>query len=141
MDKEDFIDKLEDVTSQCPQVETPLHHLFVDGMYARTMLIPEGTIVTGRRHKKEHINIIVKGSAKVYTGEEAQLITAPCIFVSKAGVRKAVFAVEDVIWTTIHTTELTDSDEAFEELTEKGRPHIHEALEAQKQIKQIKESK
>ncbi len=132
---EERIDELEDEIAQHPQLECDYNHLFVDGMYARTMLIPEGAIVTGKRHIKEHINIIVKGVAKVYTGDSMELITAPSIFVSKAGTRKAVFAIEDVIWTTIHTTEQTDPELAVEELTEKGRVHILKALEERKDEK------
>jgi hypothetical protein len=99
------------------------------------MLIPEGIVVTGKRHLKEHLNIIVKGVAKVYTGDSMELITAPSIFVSKVGTRKAVYAVEDVIWTTIHTTEQTDPDLAVAELVEKGRVHVLKALEERKDEK------
>jgi hypothetical protein len=135
---EERIDALEDELLKYPQVEGELNHLFVDGMYARTMLIPQGSLVTGKRHKRAHINIIVQGTAHVYTNEhEVEEVNAPAIFPSGEGVRKAVYAVDDVIWTTIHATKQTDVASAEDELVEKGRPHIVEAL-SQLQSKQLR---
>jgi hypothetical protein len=35
-------------------------------------------------------------------------LDAPCTFVSEAGTKRAVYALEDTIWTTIHVTNETD---------------------------------
>ncbi len=56
-------------------------------------------------------------------GEEVTMeVTSPSLFSSKAGVRKVVYAHEDVIWTTVHTCTAIDEEEALKELTEDIRP-------------------
>lgn len=123
----DQIDSLEDNLAKLPLLEFVTGHIFKGGMYTRSLFIPKGTILTGRRHKTEHINIITQGSCSVATedreGEETKIeATAPCIFSSKAGVRKVVYAYEDVMWTTVHICKATNAEDALKELTEDIRP-------------------
>jgi hypothetical protein len=70
--------------------------------YAREMTIPAGTLVIGKIHRHEHLNIISKGRISVATEHGTKYLIAPCTFISEVGLKRAVVAEEDTIWTTIH---------------------------------------
>ncbi len=133
----DSIDKLEDEIVKIPLMDLTTSHIYKGGMYTRSLFIPKGVVVTGRRHKTEHINIVSKGSCSVSTedknGEEVTMeVKAPSLFSSKEGVRKVVYAHEDVIWTTIHVCSATNEEAALKEITEDIRPST---LETAKKVK------
>lgn len=89
--------------------ELPLTHTFSDGIYAREIFMPKGMIVIGHVHNTTHLNIVSTGSAYVMDSEgRVSKITAPFTFESKAGVRKILYILEDMFWTTIHNTDETD---------------------------------
>ena len=73
--------------------------------YAREMLIPKGTLIIGKIHRHQHLNFISKGKVIVYTEFGEKQLEAPCTFVSEIGLKRAVFAQEDTLWTTVHLTE------------------------------------
>lgn len=109
---------LEDALSQLPQVDCPVRHYFVPGMYAREMTIPAGVTLTGAVHRTEHLSTISAGRILVESGDGVVEICAPCTFVSKPGAKRAGHALETTVWTTYHATETTDLDALCEELTE-----------------------
>ena len=90
------------------QVEIEPVHYFAKGLYAREITIPAGTILTGKIHKTEHLNIISKGKISVVTEFGSQVIEAPATIVSEPGTKRAGYALEDTVWTTIHATEEKD---------------------------------
>jgi hypothetical protein len=88
-----------------PPVEIEPVHYFADGTYAREITIPAGTLLTGKIHKTEHLNVISKGMIAVWSpNEEVRYIRAPFTFVAKPGTRRVGLAYEDTVWTTIHAT-------------------------------------
>ena len=97
-----------------PQVDLSTTHTFGGGMYARTIHIPKGTLLTGEIHNFEHLNIISKGDISVLTENGAQRIQAPYIMASPPGTKRVGFAHEDTVWTTIHATTETDVDKIRE---------------------------
>jgi hypothetical protein len=78
--------------------------------YAREMLIPKDTLIVGKIHRHQHLNFITKGSARVYTEFGDFVVTAPHTFISEVGLKRAVYALEDVLWTTVHLTEHIGED-------------------------------
>jgi hypothetical protein len=78
--------------------------------YAREMLIPKGTLIIGKIHKHQHLNIISKGKVVVYTEFGEKHLEAPITFVSEIGLKRSVYAVEDTLWTTIHLTEFVGEE-------------------------------
>jgi|TARA_R110000744_G_scaffold16240_1_gene44864 hypothetical protein len=78
-------------------VETELNHYFADGTYTRELFVPAGTVLTGRIHKYSAINILSHGKAIVITDKGRLQIQSPYTFVSGAGVKKAIYAVEDIV--------------------------------------------
>ena len=73
--------------------------------YARLMFIPKGTLIIGKIHRHQHLNFILKGKVSVATEFGKKYFEAPCTFISEVGLKRAVVAEEDTIWTTVHLTQ------------------------------------
>lgn len=103
-----------------PVAECPLKHHYANGLYAREIFIPAGSIVVGAIHKFEHLNLISRGKVYVVTEFGDQIYDAterPVTFKSVAGTKRALYAETDVIWTTFHITDKTDVDEIMKDIT------------------------
>lgn len=114
-----------------PQVECPVRHYFSQGVYAREITIPAGTILTGKIHKYEQLNILSKGDISVLTDEGVRRVQAPFAIVSPPGTKRIAYAHEESVWTTIHGTDLTDVEkieEAFIAQTDAEYLSFREAL-------------
>lgn len=85
---------------------TPIHDKYGCGTYARQMFIPKGTIIVGKIHRHQHLNFIMQGKVSVATEFGKKIFEAPCVFVSEVGLKRAVYAEEDTIWVTVHSTKL-----------------------------------
>lgn len=95
--------------AKMPQVECPLRHHFSPGLYLREIFMPADTVVIGRVHKTEHFNVLVQGACLIIHADGSrEELRAPMVFVSKAGVQKTLYILEDMIWMTTHVTEETD---------------------------------
>lgn len=90
------------------QIEIKVTHHFSKGVYAREIFIPKGATVVGKIHKHQNLNIMSKGSGIILSQDGKMEIHAPYTVVSGPGVKRAFYALEDTIWTTIHGTEETD---------------------------------
>jgi len=73
--------------------------------YARQMFIPKGTLIVGKIHRHQHLNFILQGKVSVATEFGKKYFEAPCTFISEVGLKRAVYAEEDTIWTTVHLTQ------------------------------------
>lgn len=92
-------------------------HYFADGIYAREIEIPAGVALIGKIHRTRHLNVVSRGHIVVFTEDGGQReIVAPCTFVAEAGTKRAGFALEDTVWTTVHATRETDLDKLEAEL-------------------------
>jgi hypothetical protein len=114
------IDELETTLIRRPQVNVPLKHCFAPGVYLREVAMSAGTFIIGHEHKTEHFNVVLSGAALVLIDGVVSKIQAPCVFVSKPGVRKVLFIIETMRWATIHPTTETDIDQLEEDLVVKS---------------------
>lgn len=111
---------LQSAVCDLPQVDCPLQHVFAPGAYARTIFIPAGTVIVGKIHKHQHLNILSKGDVTVVTeGGGRESFSGPLTMVSPPGTKRAVYALTDTVWTTIHLTNETDLDKIEEEVIAK----------------------
>lgn len=101
---------LENYMREQPQVEIPVQHYFSQGVYAREIFIPKGTILTGKIHKFQQLNILAAGEMDVLVGDEVKRVKAPFTVVSAPGTKRIAKAIEDCVWITIHGTDETDLD-------------------------------
>lgn len=92
--------------------------VFSEGVYARTVTMPKGQLIIGKKHKTRHLNIISQGKAWVWLNGVKQYIEAPCIMESLENTRKVLIIEEDMVWTTVHPTEHTDKDIIEKEIIE-----------------------
>lgn len=90
------------------QLELPVKHHFSQGVYARELFIPKGTLLTGKIHKYTQLNIMSQGDMSVLTEQGVVRVQAPFTIVSPPGTKRIAFAHEDTVWTTIHGTDETD---------------------------------
>lgn len=102
------VTRLEREMRKFPQLELEVEHHFAPGVYARMLYIPKGTLLTGKIHKTEHLNILAKGRIQISNMGESRELVAPYVFTSPAGTKRAGYAKEDAVWITIHPTEETD---------------------------------
>lgn len=91
-----------------PTIELEVRHHFSEGVYARELIIPKGTVLVGKIHKKENLNIVTKGLLHVVTEEGLKTMQAGDVVVSPRGVQRAGYALEDSVWITVHGTHETD---------------------------------
>jgi hypothetical protein len=83
----------------------PLDEKYGCCTYARQMFIPKGTLIIGKIHRHQHLNFILQGKVSVATEFGKKYFEAPCTFISEIGLKRAVIAEEDTIWTTVHITQ------------------------------------
>lgn len=101
---------LEGAVREAPQMEFSLKHTFTEGVYCREIFIPAGSVIVGKIHKHEHINFISKGRVTVLTKDGLQDLEGPCTMVSSKGTKRALYAHEDTVWTTIHANPTNETD-------------------------------
>ena len=108
--------RIEQELLQMPQVELPIEHYQIDGVYARSMFIPAGTILTGKIHNFESIAILAKGRIRITNGTESYIISEGHIMVDKPGVKRLGYAETDVVFITVHRTDNTEIETIEKEL-------------------------
>lgn len=117
------------------QVPLPLKHYFAPGVYIREIFMPAGTIVIGKIHKTEHFNILLQGRCSIVSENDTHELKAPLTFVSKAGVQKALYIHEDMIWQTVHLTDERDLDKLEAQLIEPDGYPVFDRSEERAAIK------
>lgn len=115
-DIKEKLERLEAALFAGETMELPVRHHFSHGVYARELFIPKGTVLVGKIHKFSQINIVSQGEISVLTDDGVKRIKAPYTLVSEAGAKRAGYAHEDTIWTTIHGTHETDLEKLEDEL-------------------------
>jgi quercetin dioxygenase-like cupin family protein len=93
---------LQDNLKSEKQIDMPVEHNFQPGLYIRQIFMPVGTFVIGKTHKTKHYNIVMSGRANVMVDGEIEMIQAPDMFISNAGVKKVLYILEDMVWLTTH---------------------------------------
>ena len=104
------LEALETSMVTLPQVDMPTVHHYSDGLFARELHIPAGTVLTGAVHKYRNLNVLLSGEMSVLTEQGIQRVTAPFVVVSPPGTKRIAYAHTDCIWMTIHATDETDPD-------------------------------
>jgi len=97
----------------------PLKHSFSNGIYVREISVPAGMFVVGKIHKHDHPNFLLKGDVIVVTEDGVEELSAPLSMISKGGIKRAIYAKTDLIWTTVHLnpTNTEDLDKLEGEIT------------------------
>ena len=64
---QDSIYQLQEIMKDFPKADVVTRHHFSDGMYAREMVMPPGSIVVGALHKSKHLFSVVSGKRVIYS--------------------------------------------------------------------------
>ena len=105
---QDKIQALENELLKLPQEKQQLRHFTeVDGIYMREMTIPKGIATTGKTHVTESYSIITKGKVAIVNnfGDEVIMVAGDILY-SAPGGKKAVYALEDSVFLTVHRCDL-----------------------------------
>ena len=113
----DKIDALQEFMLEQPQAEIPIRNVFSGGVYAREIFIPKGTMLVGKVHMTEHLNICMQGDLTFLTVDGPQRIKAPAMFSAPAGTKKLAYANEDSIWVNVHPDMGLDPEVTVEAIT------------------------
>ena len=137
--KKSSIDQLERAILAAPQVDLHTCHHFSGGMYARTIHLAAGTVLTGATHKTDHINIVC-GDISVTTDQGMQRLTGYHVIETRAGMKRAGFAHGPTSWTTVCKTDCTDVEKAENDLVhEAGQLQTRHPLISGNTTQQLKE--
>ena len=101
---------------QMPQVKLPIEHYQIKGVYARSMFIPAGTLLTGKIHNFESIAILAKGTIRITNGTESYVISEGHVMVDQPGVKRLGYAETDVVFITVHRTDNIEIEAIEDEL-------------------------
>jgi hypothetical protein len=117
----DRVDAIHLMLAKCPPVEMPLSHCFTPGIYSRTIVMPQGSMVISKIHKTEHQYVVLSGEVSVWTEAEGVVhIKAPFVGVTKPGTRRILFVHQTCTWITFHPHASRDVDEIERDIIE---PH------------------
>ena len=98
----DCINALEKEMLKHPQVDLDVTQYFCKGLYVRELLIPANVTLVGKIHKDPCINILLQGEIEIATDEGPKCLSAPMIFPSKKGLKRAGYTLSDTRWVTVH---------------------------------------
>lgn len=115
----DNVRQLETVVLSAPQTNIPTDHILHAGVYARTIMIPAGVVLTGALIKVATV-LVVSGTAIVYLGDESVEIHGYNVFTASSGRKQAFVAVTDTYLTMIFATEVKSVEMAENEFTDEA---------------------
>lgn len=116
----DRVRALEHENALQPQTPIATHHLFHAGLYARTITIPEGVVLTGALIKRATV-LILNGDASVATGDEAAIrFTGYNVLPASPNRKQAFVAHSDTQLTMLFATDAQDVAEAEEQFTDEA---------------------
>lgn len=124
----------EDQIRALPPAALRVTHHFSQGVYARELFIPKGTVLTGKIHKHENLNIMSAGELSVLTEEGMKRVRAPFTVVSPPGTKRIAYAHEDTVWTTIHGTDETDVEKIEEMFVAESEQEFLTFCQKQKEL-------
>lgn len=107
----DKVRRLEAMVLELPQTSIFTEHVIHGGMYARTVMIPAGTMITGALVKTP-TTLIVNGDCTVYIGDGTIEVSGYNVIPASAGRKQAFLAHTDTWLTMMVATDAKDVDEA-----------------------------
>lgn len=111
--------EMETYLLQLPQIDLGVTHVVHGGIYARTGMIPAGTILTGALTNCDNI-CVMHGDITVTTDEGTVRLTGFNVIPANAGAKRAGIAHADTWWSTLHKTDLIDIVAIEDEMTQES---------------------
>jgi len=108
--------QMEDMLLQLPQIDLQTQHVLSAGLYARTIFIPAGTVLTGALTNIDNL-CVAFGDITVTTDDGPKRLTGFNVIPAVAGAKRAGVAHADTWWVTIIRTDSSTIEDAEEDLT------------------------
>ncbi len=121
--------EVEQTIVNCKEDNSQANHYFGEGVYARSLLIPAGSVVIGHIHKQDRVCIIAQGECTFVDEWQKKRVKAPYIGEFKAGSKTAVYAHTDTLWVACLGTDSKDPDIIVKELLDDNHEDYHLYLE------------
>ena len=68
-------------------------------------------IVVGKIHKHDHPNFLLSGKTVVITEDGGrEELEGPCSMISSPGTKRALYAITNLVWTTVHLNPTNTKD-------------------------------
>lgn len=115
----DKVRQLEARTAELEQVEIPTDHVLHGGMYARTIKIPAGVLLTGA-HIKRATMLVISGHVTVFVGAGTIEINGYQVLPASAGRKQAFLAHADTFVTMLFPSEAASVEAAENEFTDEA---------------------
>lgn len=96
--------------------EFAVEHTVKDGMYMRKLFIPKGSLIIGKIHKLDCLNIVAAGDISVVTESGSARVRAGYTVASPAGIQKVGYAHEDTVFINVFRTDETDIERIEEQI-------------------------
>jgi hypothetical protein len=108
--------RLEQAAREMPQTPIETSHLFHAGMYARSIEIPAGVMLTGALIKIATI-LIISGDVIMYINGQARELHGYHVFAASAHRKQAFVALTDTSMTMLFPSQAKTVEQAEEEFT------------------------
>lgn len=116
----DMVRRLEDELIDMPQVDISTAHVIHGGMYARTIVIPAGVVLTGALIKLDTV-VIVNGDCTVFVGgDQPQRLAGYHVLPGGAGRKQAFLAHADTHVTMVFPSTAQTVEQAENEFTDEA---------------------
>lgn len=110
---------VETAVLKMPQIDIGTYHVLHGGMYARTIMIPAGALITGALIKVATL-LIINGHTKVFLDDETAEISGYHVLAASANRKQAFLALTDTWLTMIFKSDAKTHTQAENEFTDEG---------------------
>jgi hypothetical protein len=127
------VEHMENLALQLPQVDIKTTHFIHAGMYARTIMIPSGVMITGALIKIPTI-IVVQGNVIIHTGGNNVELQGYNVLPAYANRKQAFVAKSDTYVTMIFSTNVESVEDAENEFTNDSEKLLSRSMRNVKDI-------
>ena len=103
--------------AQMPQVEVPVLERYANGIYAREVIIPADTLLTGRIYLDDHFDVMVYGDITVSSDDGCKRLQGFNMFEGVQGKKRAGYTHAETRWITFCACPDLPAGEHLEHLT------------------------
>lgn len=116
----DKVRRIEDYAFTQEQIDIPVRHFLHAGMYARSVTVPAGVMITGALIRVATV-LVVSGDAHVYVGDDFRHLVGYNVFAADKDRKQIFVAVKDTDITMLFPTQAKTVKEAEEQFTDEYR--------------------
>ena len=102
---------LQEAVSEQQQYAGEVTHHFAPGLYGRELFIQAGSLIVGKLHRHSHLISLIEGECTISSEFGKETIQAPKVWLSEAGIKRAIYAHTDCRIVTYHPTESNNLEE------------------------------